>query len=399
MRFGASSGRLQAAALIAALVLAHSPALAGPRDVELETDGLSPAKDCGSCHKEIHAKWSRGMHANAFIDPIFRTSFTKAYWETRGEAAAVCLSCHAPTIAVTGDVQARLPLTAEGVTCDFCHSLSDVDPGGGPERFKLELGVKHGPRPNLESPAHAIKQSPLFLSSRLCSGCHEWTNEKGAHLLSTYSEWAASPHAREGRTCQSCHMPSVEGRTVDPKVKQTAGRTINEHDLSGGHSVSQVKKALRVRIGSVKRDPDGMVSVQVSVDNVGSGHHVPTGLPTRSVALVVTATSSNRTVFNKEYVFRKEVVDETGRLLTDDAEVMLHGASIRMDNRIPAGQSAVQNLRFHADRDRDVVVSASVYYRYTPELLKDQLMEIRMSDAEEVVRPASGQLSRSTPSR
>lgn len=378
---------LRAWLVLAVLALAHPGGAGGRGEVELETDTYSSAKACGRCHKEIFRRWRSGMHAMAYTDPIFQMAFMRAYWQTRGQAGPECLPCHAPTIAVTGDHEAELPISAEGVTCDFCHSLQDVHPDRVEGRFDIELGVKHGPHPDLESPAHAIRHSSLFVSSKLCAGCHEWTNRRGAHLLSTYSEWAASPYASQGRTCQSCHMPIVEGSIVDARVKRSQVR-INEHDLSGGHSSAQVKKALKVRPLEIHRD-GSMVNATVTIDNVGSGHHIPTGLPTRVVVLTLTASTDRGVFFREEYLFRKEVVDEVGRVLVDDADVMLNAARVIRDNRIPAGESAVKTFRFLAPTDREVTVNVTVHYRYQPELPQQTSMRIEISNAEAVVRRAS----------
>jgi len=376
------------AIMLAVIALGATGSSQENADIKLETDTFSSAAVCGQCHKEIYRHWKRGMHALGFKDPVFQAALMKAYWQTRGEAAALCLSCHAPTIALTGDVQARLDITAEGVTCDFCHSLEDVHPDRSDDRFSLNLGVKYGPRENVESPVHEVKSSSLFTSSKLCAGCHEWKNANGVHLLSTYSEWAESSYAERGQHCQSCHMPEIEGRIVDPSVKEVESKVINEHDLSGGHSITQVKKALRVGFRSVSRTASS-ITVQIDVENVGSGHYIPTGMPTRVVVLAVTATAGRRSVFEHELYYRKEVVDATGRLLTDDVDVMLRGAAIRRDSRIPPGGVITETLSIPVSGTRDVVVSARAYYRYAAQLMMPELLEIEMAMAEKVIPRAS----------
>ena len=63
--------------------------------------------------------------------------------------------------------------------------------------------------------AHALpKYSPV--TSEFCAGCHEYTNDRGIPIFSTYSEWKTSPQAAEGKTCLKCHMPQAAGQTVRP---------------------------------------------------------------------------------------------------------------------------------------------------------------------------------------
>jgi len=118
------------------------------------------------------------------------------------------------------------------------------------------------------------------------------------------------------------------------------------------------------------------ITVQIDVENVGSGHYIPTGMPTRVVVLAVTATAGRRSVFEHELYYRKEVVDATGRLLTDDVDVMLRGAAIRRDSRIPPGGVITETLSIPVSGTRDVVVSARAYYRYAAQLMMPELLEI-----------------------
>ena len=49
-----------------------------------------------------------------------------------------------------------------------------------------------------------------FQKSEFCAACHQFSQEQavnGKPLENTIIEWQASPAAREGKTCQSCHMP------------------------------------------------------------------------------------------------------------------------------------------------------------------------------------------------
>jgi hypothetical protein len=78
---------------------------------------------CGTCHKDIYAMWNRAMHANAYNDPIFMSSFLQAFFETKGTATRFCLSCHDPTSAIGPEFDVASDIKGQGVTCDFCHTV------------------------------------------------------------------------------------------------------------------------------------------------------------------------------------------------------------------------------------------------------------------------------------
>jgi len=128
--------------VVALVFILATPALAAKQ--ETSTGGIQRAAECGTCHVDIYRNWSGSLHALAYQNPIFQAAYMRAFTETKGQAAQYCLGCHAPTVVVTGDYGAKLELTAEGITCDFCHSVAKVTPGQG-SVFTLEPGnVKRG---------------------------------------------------------------------------------------------------------------------------------------------------------------------------------------------------------------------------------------------------------------
>ena len=66
-----------------------------------------PSGVCGACHADIHGMWANGMHAHAYDDPIFQTSFLQAFFETTGGATASCLRCHDPTSRIPEDFDVK----------------------------------------------------------------------------------------------------------------------------------------------------------------------------------------------------------------------------------------------------------------------------------------------------
>jgi len=347
---------------------------------DLVAGALNPSATCGDCHEEIYQMWRRSMHSASYTDPIFQTSFLRAYQATGGQAGPLCLRCHAPAAVMNDDPLAQHPLSREGITCDYCHSIESVDLESRNEPFTVKLdGVKRGPLADADSPVHQVSSSPLHESSEFCAGCHEYISEGGVPLLSTYSEWKASPQAAQGITCQKCHMPIGPGDVVRSGLGSDR-EMINLHNISGGHSRDQVRKAASVRILGVRREPGSSVLVEVQVANIGSGHSIPTGMPTRRLTLEVVLYAGQREVRRFQRHYQKSVVDASGEGLTDDHRTLLDADSILEDTRLKAGERRVE--KFYAtvsNRKEALKAEASLTYLYRPELMMRQDMSIDMA--------------------
>ncbi len=347
--------------------------------VEIEPGVFNASSQCGQCHQEIYAMWRRAMHSVAASNPIFEASYIQAYRYTAGKAREICLRCHAPVAAHTGDLEMLNPISREGVTCDYCHSVVSVDleKRDHPIRILLD-GVKRGPLRDATSPAHKVSRSPLHQSSEFCAGCHEYVNANGLPVSATYSEWKTSPQAAAGKTCQICHMPMTPGETVPPSLAPARGE-VNLHNLSGGHSVEQVSKAAKVRVLPIGRKVGNVAEIKVEVSNIGSGHSIPTGMPTRKLVLEVVLFADGREVkrFSREY--QKKVSDQHGSLILEDYRVVLDGRSIIQDNRLRPGETRVERFEAIVPPRSSVRARATLYYQYEPKILMPQQMSIEMA--------------------
>ncbi|MFQ5876699.1 MAG: multiheme c-type cytochrome [Acidobacteriota bacterium] len=354
-----------------------APAAGGAE--ELRADALNPSSACGQCHQEIYEMWGRSMHSAALSDPIFQTSYMRAYLETGGRAKEICLRCHAPVAALTGDLDLRRPLSREGIQCDFCHSVVSVDLQRARSPFRLSLdGVKRGPLGDADSPAHEVARSELHLSAEFCAGCHEYSNEEGLPILSTYSEWRLSPQAAEGKTCQHCHMPLTPGDTV--RADLSVGReAINLHNISGSHSPDQVRRAATARILRIERQQPTVALVEVEVANVGSGHSIPTGMPTRRLVLEVVVFVRGREVRRFERHFQRALLDARGRLISDDHRAILQARSIREDNRLAPGERRIERFVAAVPGEGALRAEMTLKYLYEPQLVAREKMSIQIA--------------------
>jgi hypothetical protein len=275
--------------LFLALLSIATPASAV--DAKVEAHGFTSSKTCGACHKDIYDGFSRSLHSLSYTNPIFGMAYAKAYLETKGAAKETCLKCHAPTTLSTKDADAALPITSEGVTCDFCHSIESVDLAA-PDVFKLDVaGKKRASMKDAKSPAHSASYAEWFNKSEMCAGCHEITSAHGVKTATTYSEWKKSEYAAKGVQCQGCHMPQISGAVVDPSVKPASNGKINDHSLS--HNMDVMKGALKLHLVKSERSQGDRYIVDIDVTNARAGHAVPTGTQPREVVLEVTVTDAD----------------------------------------------------------------------------------------------------------
>jgi hypothetical protein len=139
-----------------------------------------------------------------------------------------------------------------------------------------------------------------------------------------------------------------------------------------------VSSAAKVRIASLARVASGLRAV-VEVSNVGSGHMIPTGLPSRQLILEVQLLDSSGTVVETEkYMFAKRILDADHDTLTSDADMILNGAIISKDNRIPPGETVSIPFDFAASPQKKYLVKATLRYSYRPLVLKEEEINIEM---------------------
>jgi len=331
-------------------------------------EGVPPyasAKACSQCHSTIHGYWSESAHARSATSPAFLESLRTAMAKAADQEVvrAGCVWCHAPTALVTGDLRLKEPVTREGVTCDFCHTVSDVDLGRSDHPFHLDPGpVKRGPLEYAKSPAHETAYSPLHRASALlCASCHQYTNAHGVEVLSTYTEWKEGPYPLRGQTCQECHMPLVPGSSVAEGI-DASQRRINLHRVEGGSTVSRLAAGLDLRFESVAlRHPSA--EVEVAVINRAVGHAAPGGLSSKSLVLGVGVDiGSGELTLRSERTYRRALRDTQGRDLVTVADLFLNATAVGEDTRLRQKETRVERFTLPLP-DNWVAIVARLEYR------------------------------------
>ena len=380
---------------------------------------------CSLCHSKIaagaenvapYALWRGSMKANSARDPYWRA---KVREETSVNASAAvwiedkCLRCHAPAQQYpyrTAKAGMRLSdlneLGEDGVTCTLCHQIKPDDLGK-PASFTAGFRIGEDDRifgphaspfamPMLHHTGYRPTQSAHVLDSALCGSCHTVitpTLDRNGKVIgefveqAPYLEWLASDFAREGQTCQTCHMPQLEtasyiahmppgGPFPPTRPRQPFGRHIFAganvrgaemlsellpesaagFTAASARSTDMLSHSLELRAKTSWARP-GVLEIAVEVENL-SGHKLPTAYPSRRLWLHVTALDgAGRTVFesggwdratgelltrsdqphypritspDQVMVYEAEHADTTGRQTTS----LLRAARYGKDNRI-----------------------------------------------------------------
>jgi hypothetical protein len=350
---------------VVVLVAGGETALAGAaRTAAPAAEPYTSARQCASCHQTIHLYWSESEHARAASKPSYLQALAQAR-EGSSDPESVrraCLWCHAPATLVTNDYDLQRPSSREGVSCDFCHTVADVDLGKSGHPFHLAPGpVKRGPLEYAKSPFHQTAYSPLHRTSPLlCAACHEYTNAAGVPVLSTYAEWKAGPYPERGETCQECHMPLVPGETV-ARGATVGPRRINLHRIAGGHTPSRVRTGLRLRIESLSLT-GASADVQVVVTNEAVGHSAPGGLSSKSLVLAVgVETASGQLVHVRERIYRRELLDASGRSLSAVPDLFLKAVSVGTDTRLKQKEARGERFTVPLPEDWRAIVARLEY--------------------------------------
>jgi hypothetical protein len=286
------------------------------------------ARACGECHVTQYEDWQTSRHSdtmNAGIRWQFHV-FSQA-------ESNKCMDCHAPLAeqkalvaldmgwpnAPDAQPPPHIPgnLHLQGLTCAACHVR-------GHERFGPEsrIGLS-GDEDGL--PHDGFTPRAAFSDSRFCAACHQFPEDgprlNGKLRQDTYNEWLQSDHAAQGVTCQGCHMPD----------RRHLWRGISDPDM--------VRRAVALDLAGEAAD-DGHMNMELTIANVGAGHHFPAYMVPR--------------------------VDVRVLLLDPDGEVteqILHHviqwratvdlSTEEFDNRLAAGESVVLSARARLPENPD----------------------------------------------
>jgi nitrate/TMAO reductase-like tetraheme cytochrome c subunit len=219
--------------------------------------GYPSARVCGQCHPNQYKQWSISSHAYANVSPMFNMFEQRISDISRGTVNYFCIRCHASVGTALGEKREiawwnRSGAAKEGITCVTCHRVGEgygktngarrITPGTihepvfGPFDSLGGLAAVTDARKNgilvtmdePDKPAEGDKkwirmhqtaiQSDIIVKSELCITCHQVAVHPGIKLETVWEEYRASPAAKEGITCQNCHMSKVPGQNAGYEI-------------------------------------------------------------------------------------------------------------------------------------------------------------------------------------
>ncbi|MGP1614554.1 MAG: multiheme c-type cytochrome, partial [Pollutimonas bauzanensis] len=275
---------------------------APPRFTPLEA-ALDPAS-CGSCHAQQFQDWSSARHAKA-MGPGVMGQLMNMEARARDEQQG-CIRCHAPLAEQADSLVAALSrpdahkgaaLHEQGLACAACHVR-------GHRRYGPARRDGSVPKPDDQLPHGGWRASAAYADSRFCASCHQFEADgyalNGKLLENTYEEWKASPYAREGKHCQSCHMP---------------GR---RHLWRGIHDADMVRNGVTISVVAPSIE-SGAVRAALTVRNTGTGHHFPTYVTPKVVVEIIQEDPAGRAIAGtrREYLIARQVPLDLSREIAD----------------------------------------------------------------------------------
>ena len=358
------------------LALTMAPTVLGQESKRLQASDFKTSANCKQCHQEIHGQWLTSSHSQAYRDPIYQAFLRHIDEQRQGKLTPFCVSCHAPLATMTQNVPARLfdgqpkpALLEDGVSCEFCHTIS----GSEVEVKRLSLGaflfprigqtqILYGRHQDAKSNApHPTQSSKFLLSPELCGTCHRFGHPvSGMPIQDTYVEWKHSPYAAEGKRCQDCHMPAYSGKTAaDGKDRPE----LHAHVFMGGHT-EMIRKAATLGIQSNwKEGREETINVTVSISNVGAGHMIPTGIPgIREMWLQVSVLNGSQIATTQKRPLLLELFDEKGK-----PAMPWDAVRFGKDTRIGPKKTRVEQFAFKMTNPADVRVEAKLLERLVSE--------------------------------
>ncbi|MEE9337908.1 MAG: multiheme c-type cytochrome [Methylococcaceae bacterium] len=234
------------------------------------------ANECKSCHPKHYKEWSVSQHAYAQLSPVYMAMQKTINAVTSSTNGDFCIRCHTPVGMNLEETPFmanldRHPTSREGVTCIVCHRMN-LEYGKVSGRVALLEGDLQkpvfGPKGNknlqqaLDDHPFSLKEGesgrkvhlkaghfPRISDSGFCGVCHDVNLFNGFRLEEAFAEYKNSPAAKEGISCQDCHMGKIQGKKSgyeegpaaylgDDSSKPTAPRKLTNHYFAGpDHSI------------------------------------------------------------------------------------------------------------------------------------------------------------------
>ncbi len=275
-----------------------------PVDVGAVADPDRWSATCAECHAAHVDEWAASRHAVAWTNGIFQREY-------RREPLDWCVRCHAPL--ATGGPSSVTGAAEEGVNCAVCH-------------FREGRMVSSA---RAEDSPHDTWVVDGYAGAEACGGCHEfnfpfvdedhvvrrYTDHPMQHTL---SEFRAGAHSGREGECLGCH-----------------GNTPAGHRMPGGHDLGALQHALTLDVCRKSAR-----ALQLTVQNVGAGHNLPTGDLHRALRLRAWRSSAPTALWEHFFGRAFGPAPDAGKLVVVDTALRpLQAVTQAVDPRALAGRA------------------------------------------------------------
>lgn len=287
---------------------------------------LSPAA-CSTCHPAQYADWQTTLHAHAYSPGLEGQLIP--WFESSPANVQACMACHGPLseqlrqVAGPGGAFVDNPdfdpeLERNGVVCAACH-VRQWQPHGPPRRDGSTTPAPPG------TPHNGAIRDAAFESSRFCGVCHQFEQPapNGKPLENTVREWQTTKYAREGTSCQTCHMPD------------------RKHVWRGIHDPEMTRSGVTPEWVVEGHPGDDDFEVRITLTNSGTGHHFPTYVTPAVDLELAFIDAAGEAITVRRRTLQRDVFFDGQRWVE------------REDDRIPAGGS--ESIRWRGEAPEGAV--------------------------------------------
>ncbi len=198
------------------------------------------ATTCGTCHPKQFEEWAVSQHSYSQLSPAYMALQNFINIQVNGTNGDFCIRCHNQVGMAQGESTQisnleRQATSREGITCIVCHRVEHMYNKASGRFAVVEgdlLAPVFGPTGNeelqrvLADDKYRVVTKPdevgrkihtkvtkfaAISTSTFCATCHDVTLLNGFRLEEAFSEYRGSPAAKEGTTCQDCHMGKIQG--------------------------------------------------------------------------------------------------------------------------------------------------------------------------------------------
>jgi hypothetical protein len=348
---------------------------------------------CVACHNgmvnskgdefSIGLDWRVSLMANSSRDPYWQASVRRETMDHAPAGAAIedeCTACHmaiphykSKQSGQLTPVFANLPLNqehADGVSCSVCHQIAAEKLGTAASyngNFVVNGPAADGARPEFgpydiatglqqvmrsSTAGYQPQHGAQIQSPELCASCHTLITEardSSGKIVGrlpeqmVYQEWQRSDF-RTARTCQSCHMPAVEGEMPVTRILGAPRPDAKRHQFVGANFIMQkilgryhgeldvtaeaedfynaadrtqryLQKEAASLVATAPRVREGRLLEEITVENLG-GHKFPTAYPARRTWLHVTVRDRDQRV-----IFESGALNADGSIVGNDNDL------------------------------------------------------------------------------